>query len=89
MDKFGSPTSYQYSFNFKDAMCQNVSPDTGCRGGFLCAACSVNAQHRDEMRCQLTLCSLGMSGFHLRGGGGGGSIEPPKTGGGVSGKGLN
>ena len=26
--------------------------------GFLCAACSVNVQHRDETRCQLTLCSL-------------------------------
>ena len=35
-----------------------VDEDMGCREGFLRAACSVNAQHRDETRCQLTLCSL-------------------------------
>ena len=32
------------------------TPDRGCREGFLCATCSVNTQHRDETRCQLTLC---------------------------------
>ena len=53
VDKFGSSFVPNISSNFKDAMRQNVGTGHGLQGGggFLRAACSVNAQPRDETRC--------------------------------------
>ena len=59
VDKFGSPTSYQIFSLISRMLCAKMRAlDVGCRGDFLHATCSVNAQHRDQTRCQVTLCSL-------------------------------
>ena len=49
LDKFRSPPSYQIFPSILRILCAMLcTSNTGCREGFLCAACSVNAQHRDE-----------------------------------------
>ena len=59
VDKLGSPPSYQIFPSRLRMLCAKMcAPDMGCRGSVLRATCSVNAQHRDEMRWQRTLCSL-------------------------------
>ena len=59
VDKFGSAPSSQIFLSILRMPCAKVcAPDAGCGGGgFRSAACSVNAQRRDETRCQRT-CSL-------------------------------
>ena len=58
VDKFGIPPSYQIFPSISRMLCARMcAPDTGCRGGALRATCRGNAQHRDETRRQLTLCS--------------------------------